>query len=372
MSLRIDVEYGAGHFDKDEQGWCAHVHRVRREGDFVHVEEHGNRAGLVPFRRSWTARIESIDEPNEIVVLARADDRVVFDLRTQRLLSPEQHVSESAPLAIPPCPETFEPFVRWGLAVLARLTRTNAVEGALEPDGTRGTGEDFVIRSGQNVVARITRFESATGLHGIDIGVSKLTLGWRAALRPRAFDVRGWIATLELARLRSEVRATESPWLVRPSLLHRLITNEVREVGSRLSEIDHGGSAAAWERIAQAGTIVRSAHALLPEVCASTGLSGIEAFASSPSSTWSELDRPAELEPAPLVDACTVLALAPRAHELARALAGAALEAIPSDHALRPPLVAVRDAGDHAALDAALRLTTCVESSAANGPRRTT
>lgn len=354
MSVRIDVEYDDGHFDKDEQGWSSHVHRVRREGELVHVEEHGDRAGLDPFRRCWTARIESIDELHEIVVLARGDERIVFDLRTQRLLSREQHVSETAPLAIPPCHETFEPFVRWALAVLARLTKTRVVEGALEPDGTRGPGEDFVIRSGQVVVARITRFATSTHMHGVDVGVGRLVLDWRLAPKPRAFEVRGWLATLELARVRRELRATESPWLVRASLLRRLITHEAREVGSRLSELDHGGGAAAWDRIAHAGAIVRAAQVLLPEVCTSAGLSGIEAFVSSPSSAWSELDRPTPIEPAPLVDACAVLGLAPRDLALSRALAGAALEAIPAEDALRSALAAVRDAGDTTALEAAL------------------
>jgi hypothetical protein len=358
MSVRIDVEYDAGHFDKDEQGWCAHVHRVRREGELVHVDERGDRAGLDPFRRSWTARIESIDEPNQIVVLARGSERVVFDLRTQRLLAREHHVAEPGSLAIPPCRETFEPFVRWALAVLARLTETRVVEGALEPDGVRGPGEDFVVRSGEIIVARITRFETSTEMHGVDVGVAGLVLDWRSALRPRAVEVRGWLASLDLARLRSELRATESPWLVRPSLVRRLITNEAREVGSRLSELDHGGGAAAWERIAKAGAIVRAAQALLPEACVSTGLSRIEAFASSPSSAWAELDRPAPLAPAPFVDACTVLALAPRGMDLSRGLAAAALEGIPADHPLRAPLAALREAGETSALALALRSPT--------------
>jgi hypothetical protein len=355
MSVRIDVEYDAGYFDKDEQGWCAHVHRLRQEGDVVHVEEHGDRAGLDPFRRSWSARIESVDEPNGIVVLARGSERLVFDLRSSRLRGREEHVSEKAPLAIPPCRETVEPFVRWALTVLARLTNTTLVEGVIEHEGVRGPGEDLVIRRGETVVARITRFENDAGLHGIDVGVGRLLLDWRAGLRPRQIEVRGLLASLELARVRAELRATESPRLVRASLLARAITSEAREVGSRLSELDHGGGAAAWDRIAAAGAIVRAARALLPEACASTGLSGLEAFAANPSSTWQALDRPTTLEPLPFVDACAALALAPHDLALARALAASALEGIPAGHALRPPLAAFRDTGSAALLEAALR-----------------
>ncbi|MBX7196283.1 MAG: hypothetical protein K1X94_29795, partial [Sandaracinaceae bacterium] len=211
---------------------------------------------------------------------------------------------------------------------------------------------DSGIRRGEVVVARISGFDDAGALIGLDVSVHAITLEWRdvPTLHPRTFRVRRHLPSLELAQLRTRLRTLEAPCLVRPSLLRRLLTDEAREVGSRLSELDHGGGAAAWERIAKAGAIARAAITALPEVRAASGLADLDAFASNPSSGWSALDRPAPLEPAPHIDACSVLALAARAPELARALAATALASLPRDHPLVGPLSALRDTGDEASL----------------------
>jgi len=110
---RMNVEYDAGYFDKDEQGWCSNNHRLRVEGDTLHVEQWGDRNGLDPFHNAWQAHIVEVDEPNEVVLLARGAESIVFDLRAQRLLGSWGHASETISLSTPPCLETVERLARY-------------------------------------------------------------------------------------------------------------------------------------------------------------------------------------------------------------------------------------------------------------------
>ncbi len=83
VRARMTCSYDAGSFDKDEQGWCSHVHELRFDGDAYVVRVHGDFNGQRPFDQTFTLAVLAIDEATEIVTLS--SDRG-FDLRAQRLI----------------------------------------------------------------------------------------------------------------------------------------------------------------------------------------------------------------------------------------------------------------------------------------------
>jgi len=66
--------YDAGYFDKDEQGWCAHVFEVR-------IYERGDANGSRPFEQRWESRIVEEDLEAGVLVLGGC----VIDLVDQKV-----------------------------------------------------------------------------------------------------------------------------------------------------------------------------------------------------------------------------------------------------------------------------------------------
>ncbi len=375
---RMNVEYDAGHFDKDEQGWSANNHRLRLEGDTLHVEQWGDRNGLDPFHNTWQARIVEVDEACEVVLLSRGTESIVFDLRTQRLLGSWGHASETIALSTPPCLETVERFARFVLALLETLPpavegpppRAEPVEDVEHLSARRRTS---ALRRGEASIGRLDAYYTPpAALYGLDVARVGLRIvgDWRGSA-PLQLTLRGGLPGTELRALRAAARGAVAPPLARPSLVLRALITEAKEVGSMLSYLDHGGGEDAWARIRRAGTTAEALLAKLPDALSDADAAELaRAFAASPSSRWTAVDDLSSSEVArrptgpreSYVDACVVLHLLGLEGEDARAaasvLSGAALASLPSETPaeLRQAFVGAREGsgGAREALRAAL------------------
>jgi len=303
-TARLCVEYDAGYFDKDEQGWCSNVHRLRVEGDVLHVEQSGDRNGLDPFHTRWEARIVEVDEPNEVVLLARGADAVVFDLRSQRLVGSWGDARQTCPLTTPPCFETVERFGRHGLALLESLHPVVAgppprAEHAEDVEHGSARRRTTVLRRGDTTVGQIDAFYTPPAtLFGVDVSRAglRIVVSWRSTA-PLELELRGGLPGTELRGLRTVARGAVAPLLARPSLVLRALVAEAKEVGSMLSYLDHGGGEDAWARIHRAGVTAAALVSSLPEALADAGaLDLARAFAENPSSRWIAIDELAASE----------------------------------------------------------------------------
>lgn len=303
---RLHVEYDDGYFDKDEQGWCASNVRIRVSDDVVHVEQWGDANGARPYAYAWEGRIAEVDEANELILITRGNDTVVFDTRSQRLLGNGRPMHENVALLVPP---TLETAAHFGACMQSLFEHPGRVI----------------------VVAREGVF------YGLDVssGVHRYTARWRDDPR-LSVSVGGYVESTELRGFRKHLRAWKAPLLARPSLVLRALIEDAREVGSCLSGIDHGAGDAAWARIHRAGANARVLASLVDPDSAKP----LEAFVNNPTQAWYELVGHAQSEFAlrptrardVYADACVVMHL--NASEATRApasaLAGALLRSLPS------------------------------------------
>jgi len=373
----LNVVYDAGYFDNDEQGWCSNHHRLRVEGNTLHVEQWGDRNGLEPFQTSWHAQVVEVDEANELVLLSRGSDSLVFDLRTQRLLSSWTHVTHRSSLSTPPCFETMSLFARHALVLLETLPPIVAgptPHAEQTEDVEHGSARRLTtaLRRGDTSIGGIDAYYTpSTALHGIDVSRSGLSIiaSWRASA-PLELELRGRLPATDLRALRSAARDGVMPTVARPSLVLCALVAEAKEVGSMHSYLDHGGGEDAWDRIRRAGVTAHALLSSLPEAIAEAGATEVvRAFADSSSSGWTALDelsisevmrRPTGVRES-YVDACVVLEVLGGEGEGSRAaataLADAALTSLPAEAsaALRQALRGVREgsSGAYEALRAA-------------------
>ena len=294
----MNVAYDDGMFDKDEQGWCSNNVRMRVEGDVVHVEQWGDANGERPYAYAWEGRITEVDEANEIILIARGKETLVFDLRSQRLLGNGVHIQDSVALLVPPTRETAAHF---GALMQALFEHPGSVE-VIEREGV---------------------------FYGLDVGsgTHRFTARWRGDA-PRSLSITAYVQADGLRDFRRRLRAWKAPILPRPSLVLRALIAEAREVGSCLSALDHGMGREAQDRIHRAGV---TARALLPLVDAETAKL-IRTFATN-TDRWYELVEHAKSEIAmrptraqdAYADACVVMHL--MANEATRGAAGTLAEA---------------------------------------------
>ena len=359
---RLNVEYDAGAFDKDEQGYCSNHHRLRVEGDVLHVEQWGDHNGREPFSYAWQARIVEVDELAELAFLDRSGSPLTFCLRSQRLLASVLSAEERIKLLTPPCFETAQTFLRWAASLFSLGDVANATQVADEPH-LSSRRHSFQLRSngdGTEVIAEADLiFDTPAGgpsrrLHAINLSApnSKLTLEWRVRFADQLV-LRGTLEAAELRALRLAVVRAQPPLLVRPSLLKQALALEAAEVGSQLSHLDHGGGQAARERIQIAQQRVQTLLALAPSALAAEA-APIAAFVANPEAGWYKLVQALPAEPAafePLVDLALLIQLQGRSEASAvRPLAEASLATLRAEATtgLRAALVAARDGATNA------------------------
>jgi hypothetical protein len=301
---RLHVQYDDGYFDKDEQGWCASNVRIHVADGVVHVDQWGDANGARPYAYAWEGRIAEVDEANEIILITRGNDTLVFDLRSQRLLGSGGHVQESVPLLVPPAHETAAYF---GTRMQALFEHAGSIE----------------------VIARDGIF------HGLDVssGTHRYTARWRDDPR-LSLSISGHVESAALRNFRQRLRAWKAPLLARPSLVLRALIAEAKEVGSYLSALDHGAGAEAWDRIHRAGATARVLMTLVDPETATR----IAPFAAN-TDLWYQLVPLAQSELAlrpttardVFADACAVMHLSTSETTRApvSALAGELLQSLP-------------------------------------------
>lgn len=320
---RMHVQYDDGYFDKDEQGWCSNNVGIRVADGIVHVDQWGDANGQRPYAYAWEGRIAEVDEANEVILITRGNDTVVFDLRSQRILGYGTQMEEKALLLTPLTIETLSHFA----AHAQRLF-----------------GDD------ETKPAQLELSHRGEHINGVDMRspTHPWVLRWRST-EPLVATLSGHIPSHELRALRRRVRAWQAPLLVRPSLAARTLVREGREVGSMLSWLDHGGGADAQTRIALAGA---NARALLPFIVDAQIAKLAAAFAQNPTSSWVSLVELAHTELAmrpthaweAYADACAVMQMSD--NDAAVAMASAALEGLPADlpTSIREAFIAVQQA----------------------------
>ena len=354
---RLNVEYDAGAFDKDEQGYCPNHHRLRVEGDVLHVEQWGDQNGREPFSYAWQANILESDELAELAFLDRSGSPLTFCLRSQRLLPSVLSAEERIKLLTPPCFETAQTFLRWAASLFGLGDVANATQVADEPHLSsrrhsfqlRGNGEGAEVIAEADLIFDTPAAGPSRRLHAINLSApnSKLALEWRSRFADQLV-LRGTLEAAELRALRHAVVRAQPPLLVRPSLLKQALALEAAEVGSQLSYLDHGGGQAAYERIQTAAVRVRALQPLAPDAIAAE-VELVTAFLRNPEAGWSALARvtPAHPELERLADLSLMVHLLAQSEGPAdvAALAAAALCWLPAQAApgLRQALVAARD-----------------------------
>ena len=338
---RLHIQYDDGYFEKDEQGWCSNNVGIQVADDVVHVDQWGDANGQRPYAYAWEGRIAEVDEANEIILIARGNDTLVFDVRSQRLLGNGAQLQDSVALLVPPTHETAANF---GTRMQALFEHPGTVE-VIEREGV---------------------------FYGLDVGsgTHRYTAPWRDDPR-LSLSITAYVESTALRGFRQRLRAWKAPVLPRPSIVLRALIEEAREVGSCLSGIDHGTGAEAWNRVHRAGAYARVLASLVEPESARH----FEAFASNPTLAWYDLASLAQSELAlrpttardVYADACAVMHL--NASETTRApasaLAGELLRSLPSDipDSLREALSLAKQEQKEAKQALILALKACIAPS---------
>ncbi len=360
---RLNVEYDAGAFDKDEQGYCPNHHRLRVEGDVLHVDQWGDHNGREPFSYAWQARIVEVDELAALAFLDRSGSPLTFCLRAQRLLESVLSAEERIKLLTPPCFETAQTFLRWAasLFALGDVNQATLVEDAPHLSSRRhsyelraGDGDGAQVIALADVISDTPAAATGRRLYAINLTApgSKLSLEWRLRSADE-LTLRGTLDATELRALRHLVHNAQPVLLARPALLRQALRIEATEVGSQLSYLDHGGGQAAYERIRTAQLRVQALLALAPRELAAEA-AAIAAFIANPEAGWNRLVQALPAQPAafePLVDLALLIQLQDQTEAVAASpLADAALAALPAEATpgLRAALVAARDGAGNA------------------------
>lgn len=267
---RMDVDYDAGYFDRDEQAWWADRVAVRVEGDTARVRQQQGYADRLAAPTGWEAAVVAVDDPGELATLREPGGALrYFDLRHGRLLAASVSVTESGPSRAPTSEAAIALWTRRALDLRATLTGAPSapatVERYLDERGAL-VGVDARAPDPPAFVAR-----------------------WRLAA-PDTTDVQTHLPAASLGLFRAAMRtAFAAPW-VSPVLARATLRALAAEVGDLLSSLDHGASPDAWDKIAAAARAAAALDALDADTLDAIGLGdAARAFAAAPTARWSAL-----------------------------------------------------------------------------------
>ncbi|MDB4929130.1 MAG: hypothetical protein JWM10_1614, partial [Myxococcaceae bacterium] len=128
---RMDVDYDAGYFDRDEQTWWADRVTVRVDGDTARVRQQRGFADRPAEPVAWEAHVVAVDEHGELATLRDPAGALHhFDLRHGRLLAASITVVESGPSRAPASEAALALWTRRALDLRATLTGAPSTPGA--------------------------------------------------------------------------------------------------------------------------------------------------------------------------------------------------------------------------------------------------
>jgi hypothetical protein len=284
---RMDVDYDAGYFDRDEQTWWADRVAVRVEGDTARVRQQQGYADRLAAPTTWEAAVVAVDDPGELATLSEPGGALrYFDLRRGRLLAASLTVTESGPSRAPTSEAAIALWTRRALDLRATLTGAPSADVAVErllDDHGALVGVDLRAPDAPAFVAR-----------------------WRLAT-PETTDVQTHLPAASLGLFRAAMRvAFAGPW-VRPALARATLRALAVEVGDLLSSLDRGASPDAWDRIAAAARAAAALDAVADDALDALGLrDAARAFAAGASSRWATLADATEAPGGAPADAAAV------------------------------------------------------------------
>lgn len=163
MDLDLSASYDSGHFDKDEQGWCARRKEIRHVGDWLSIRSWGDDNGARAYDSTTTLRVGEhlpelglvrlLNEPGHVVGyfdLNRRQLRPLEEQEVERFTPPAGYTTQAAREALG---AALAPVARaLGLVVgeapemaLGEMSPSATAQGALEVHG-ESRGETAVWR----------------------------------------------------------------------------------------------------------------------------------------------------------------------------------------------------------------------------------
>ena len=85
MAIDLNVDYDAGYFDKDEQGWCARRVQVTSDGERVTIRRSGDDNGLRNYDETVEGRVGRSWPELGLVQIVCPQESPYFDANTRRL-----------------------------------------------------------------------------------------------------------------------------------------------------------------------------------------------------------------------------------------------------------------------------------------------